>query len=229
MGTNKLIQSFLILTVSLGLLAVPFLANSAQETDTVCDTGIPEFSFLPNPDNMLGIEVDCGGEVFCIPRVPADQIDKDSGTDFTAGATIAAFEASTLKGVWLSVNRALSIIHFGSQSAVSTLEEVARPSDPQFSLEDFKDVDDRTYRFEADLLTTTFEKNLLCNINPGDSLCPNVPDSIKVRGWYIRGDGMTNDSTGEVHHPLLLMATGLSSFIKILGDGGVLDPTPKNM
>ena len=119
--------------------------------------------------------------------------------------------------------------HWGPPAApAADLADVATPS--EFSDEVFSSLDGRTTRIEFEVPKTDFEKlgwvptYVPVSIPPDPS--PDVP--LKLRGWYIRGDGVSaydNDdfsAEGHVEHPLIILSSGFPYSIAFdLPVGGV--------
>ena len=109
--------------------------------------------------------------------------------------------------------------HWGPPAAPpSQLSEVATPAD--FPDEVFRSLQSRTARIEFEVPKSDFEKlgwqpaSVPGSIPPDPN--PNVP--VKLRGWYIRGDGLSkgeadDDSRGQRNkqsktRPLIIMSSG---------------------
>src|SRR5262245_8003522 len=104
--------------------------------------------------------------------------------------------------------------HWGPPNApAADLSNVATPRD--FPDEVFSSLQSRTSRIEFEVPKTDFEKlgwkptYFPVSIPPDAK--PNTP--VKLRGWYIKGDGLSNDGEDEnnnakVEHPLIIFSSG---------------------
>lgn len=97
------------------------------------------------------------------------------------------------------------------------LSGVATPAD--FPDEVFSNLQERTFRIEFEVPKSDFEQlgwqpaSLAVSIPPDPS--PTAP--LKLRGWYIKGDGVAGNGDGENHgredrgareHPLVILSAG---------------------
>jgi pimeloyl-ACP methyl ester carboxylesterase len=108
--------------------------------------------------------------------------------------------------------------HWGPPAAApAQLSDVATPVD--FPDEVFRSLQSRTSRIEFEVPKSDFEKLGWQPVHVPGSLPsdpnPNVP--LKLRGWYIRGDGVSNAKSGDnprdrngqsKTHPLVIMSSG---------------------
>ena len=108
--------------------------------------------------------------------------------------------------------------HWGPPDApAADLSVVATPE--RFPDEVFSSLEGRTFRIEFEVPKTDFEKlgwqpaSLPVSIPPDPS--PTVP--LKLRGWYIKGDGLTRNGHGDNQgredrdareHPLVILSSG---------------------
>jgi hypothetical protein len=105
--------------------------------------------------------------------------------------------------------------HWGPPAVpAADLADVATPSD--FPDELFSSLDERTTRIEFEVPKTDFEKMgwvpTYVPITVPPDANPDVP--LKLRGWYIRGDGVSaynngdSRAKGHVEHPLFILSAG---------------------
>jgi pimeloyl-ACP methyl ester carboxylesterase len=133
-----------------------------------------------------------------------------------------AFDIDFLRGFWPSVPTASQqateatafffiTTHWGPpDAAAADLTDVKTPAD--FPDEVFSSLATRTTRLEFDVPKTDFQKlgwaptHLPVSI-PVDP-APNTP--LKLRGWYIKGDGMARGDEGRPtrEHPLVILSSG---------------------
>jgi len=45
------------------------------------------------------------------------------------------------------------------------------------------------------------------------NMLPQIPRKVKVRGWYIQGDGLKDNDTGVLHHPVIFYVPGITRAI----------------
>jgi pimeloyl-ACP methyl ester carboxylesterase len=108
--------------------------------------------------------------------------------------------------------------HWGPPSApAADLSFVTTPA--QFQDEVFRFLERRTFRIEFEVPKTDFEKlgwqpvSLPISIPPD----PSPTEPLKLRGWYIKGDGVARSGEGDDHgredrdareHPLVILSAG---------------------
>jgi pimeloyl-ACP methyl ester carboxylesterase len=115
--------------------------------------------------------------------------------------------------------------HWGQPAApASDLSAVATPAD--FPNEVFRSLQSRTARIEFEVPKTDFEKlgwqaaHLPITIPPDPN--PNVPH--KLRGWYIKGDGISNqEGQSNIEHPLIIVSSGFPFSIAYTSAYGAID------
>ena len=182
-----------------------------RQTGEPCFLGIdPDFYQMP----LFGESIQSGDHSICATRnwsaFPPEAFDLDFMRDFWALMTPhdqAAAEAAAFFFV---------TTHWGPPSVPpADLSEVATPQ--AFAAEVFSTLDERTYRIEFEVPKSDFEilgwtpAWIPVAIPPDPQ--PSVP--LKLRGWYIKGDGVTPDeaerherSGRTLEHPLIIISSG---------------------
>jgi hypothetical protein len=147
-----------------------------------------------------------------------------------------AFSIDFMRSFWTTLNASdqtnaegaayvLTTTHWGPPAAApSDLSDVATPAD--FPDEVFSSLQSRTARIEFEVPKTDFEKlgfqpaHLPISIPPDPN--PNVP--LKLRGWYIRGDGVRNEEEqSNIKHPLMIISSGFPYSIAYINAVGGID------
>jgi pimeloyl-ACP methyl ester carboxylesterase len=204
-------------------LSVVFVSPAiAQNCDSCVETGEPCFLGI-DPDiyqmPLYGVSIQCGDDQICATTnwspYPPEAFDIDFMRYFWTFQMNEAQQAQAEGAAFYFV-----YTHWGPPWAPpGDLSEIAVPSD--FSGEVFSSLDSRTTRIEFEVPKTDFEKlgwtatHLPISVPPDPE--PDVP--WKLRGWYIKGDGISNeDDQGEsdaadddddnIVHPLIILSPG---------------------
>jgi pimeloyl-ACP methyl ester carboxylesterase len=176
-------------------------------TGQTCDLGIdPDIYAMP----LYGEIIQSGDRQICATKSgPPALPPEDFGIDFMRGfwTTLDASDQANAEGAaYVFVTT-----HWGPPAAPpSDLSAVATPAD--FPGEVFSSLQSRTARIEFEVPKSDFEKlgyqpaHIPISIPPDPN--PNVP--LKLRGWYIRGDGVSSlgQRHSELKHPLIIMSSG---------------------
>jgi pimeloyl-ACP methyl ester carboxylesterase len=212
-----------IMPLTVLLAAGVFVATAGAHEGQVCRaTG--EACFLGiDPDvyqmPLFGEYIQSGDEMICATTnwspFPPEAFDIDFMRNFWAFGLNAAQQAETEAAAFFFV-----LTHGGIPAApAADLSEVAMPSD--FPGEVVSSLDSRTTRIEFEVPKTDFEKlgwtPIYLPVSYPPDPNPDVP--WKLRGWYVRGDGISEgDDEGEsdaddddddnVVHPLIILAPG---------------------
>ena len=192
--------------------------SACYPTGEPCFLGIdPDIYQMP----LFGEYIQKGKERICATRnwspYPPEAFDINFLRNFWATALTPGQQAQAE-----ALSFALVMTHWGPPLApVADLAEVATPA--AFADEVFNSLENRTTRIEFEVPKTDFEKIgwtpiYLPVVIPPDPQ-PDVP--LKLRGWYISGDGVTMNNKDrpehyrgpirdghDVQHPLLIMSTG---------------------
>jgi pimeloyl-ACP methyl ester carboxylesterase len=183
-----------------------------RATGDSCFLGIdPDVYQMPLP----GEYIQSGERLICATQnwsmFPAEVFDIDFLRTFW-GSLSPENQARTEAAAYYFVTT-----HWGPPTAPALdLAEVATPQD--FAGEAFASLAARTTRIEFEVPKTDFERlgwqsiHLPLSIAP--AAAPSVP--LKLRGWYIRGDGVVPDRVvrralgrpSSRQHPLLLLSSG---------------------
>jgi pimeloyl-ACP methyl ester carboxylesterase len=186
--------------------------NSCIDTGEACFLGIdPDIYQMP----LFGVNIECGDEQIC-------------ATTSWSSFPPEVFDIDFMRNFWFQMDPAqqaqteamsyfFATTHRGPPAIPpADLADVATPSD--FPGEVFSSLDSRTTRIEFEVPKTDFEKfgwiptYLPVSIPPDPD--PNVP--LKLRGWYIKGDGVSTDDEDcdsdndcdLVEHPLIILSSG---------------------
>ncbi len=192
-----------------------------RATGENCFLGIdPDVYQIP----LYGEYIHNGKEQICATTnwssFPPEAFDIDFMRNFWAFQLDAAQQAETEAAAFFFV-----LTHWGPPAVpAADLSEIAVPSD--FSGEVFSSLDSRTTRIEFEVPKTDFEKLgwnpiYLPVSNPPD---PNPKVPSKLRGWYIKGDGVSydddeeetdderddddGDDDGNIVQPLIILSPG---------------------
>ncbi len=192
--------------------------SACYATSEPCFLGIdPDIYQMP----LFGEYIQRGNERICATRnwspYPPEAFDIDFLLNFWATqlTTGQQAQAETLSFILVTT-------HWGPPFApVADLSEVATPA--AFPGEVFSSLESRTTRIEFEVPKTDLEKigwtlTYLPVAIPPDPQ-PEMP--LKLRGWYIKGDGLTSDDEyiserqegsipeeNDIHRPLMIMSTG---------------------
>lgn len=205
------------LAVVLLLFATTAAAQPSEKRGRCKPTGEPCFLGI-DPDvyhmPLFGESIQSGNRSICATRnwsaFPPEGFDLDYIRDFwslMAPQDQAAAEAAAFFFV---------TTHWGPPGVPpADLSEVATPQ--AFAGEMFSTLDERTYRIEFEVPKSDFEilgwtpAWIPVAIPPDPQ--PSVP--LKLRGWYIKGDGVTPDDSERqersgrtVEHPLIIISAG---------------------
>jgi pimeloyl-ACP methyl ester carboxylesterase len=173
-------------------------------TGEPCFQGIdPDVYHMP----LFGVSFASGQERLCATTnwssLPAESFDADF-MRFWASQLNASQQAQIeAAGVYFVTT------HWGPPAVPPRdLAEVATPG--RFAGEMFSSLESRTTRIEFEVPKTDFEKmgwspNYVPVVIPPDPR-PQIP--LKLRGWYIKGDGVADDDTGRTEHPLIIFSSG---------------------
>lgn len=189
--------------------------KTCRATGNTCFLGIdPDIYQMP----LVGEYIQLGARLICATRNWSDYPPEAFGIDFMralwpqlAPTDQAATEAAALFFV---------TTHWGPPGAAAEdLSEVPTPAD--FPGEIFSSLDRRTTRIEfevpkTDLETLGWFPAFVSGGIPPDP-APRTP--LKLRGWYIKGDGITEPDAlggddrarredGRVEHPLIVLSSG---------------------
>jgi pimeloyl-ACP methyl ester carboxylesterase len=185
-----------------------------MDTGDPCFLGIdPDIYQMP----LFGKYIQSGDERICATTnwspFPPEMFDIDFMRNFWAFGMNSAQQAETEAASFFFVTT-----HWGPPAApAADLAEVATPS--AFSDEVFSSLDARTTRIEFEVPKTDFERlgwtatHVPLSI-PAD---PNPDVPLKLRGWYIKGDGVSahdegdsdaDGAEGRVEHPLIVFSSG---------------------
>jgi pimeloyl-ACP methyl ester carboxylesterase len=166
---------------------------------------------------LFGVDIQCGDEKICATTnwssFPPEAFDIDFMRNFWTFQMDPIQQAQTEATSYYFVTT-----HWGPPTIPPTdLADVATPSD--FPGEVFSSLDSRTTRIEFEVPKTDFEKlgwvptYIPVSIPPDPN--PDVP--LKLRGWYIKGDGVSADDEDDsdsdnnndlVEHPLIILSSG---------------------
>ena len=224
LNVQKKLNLFIVIIIPAILLALSVVFVSpaiAQSCDSCIDTGEPCFLGI-DPDiyqmPLYGVSIQCGDEQICATinwsPYPPEVFDIDFMRYFwTLIDPVQQAQTEAMAYYLLTT-------HWGPPWVPpADLSEVGIPSD--FSGEVCSSLDSRTTRIEFEVPKTDFEKlgwtatYLPVSIPPDPE--PDVP--WKLRGWYIRGDGISNeddqgesdadgDDDGNIVHPLMILSPG---------------------
>jgi pimeloyl-ACP methyl ester carboxylesterase len=226
---QKKLNLFILIIISTILIApsVVFISSvTAQSCNSCISTGEPCYLGI-DPDiyqmPLYGVSIQCGDEQICATvnwcSYPPDLFFPPE-----------AFGIDFMRYFWTLMNEEqqtqteamafyLLLTHWGPPWAPpADLSEMMIPSD--FSGEVFSCLDSRTTRIEFEVPKSDFEKlgwnpTYLPPISPDPY--PDVP--CKLRGWYIKGDGISNeddqgksdaegDDDDNIVHPLIILSAG---------------------
>jgi pimeloyl-ACP methyl ester carboxylesterase len=232
---------FWLIAVTVLCITQPLADDQAKsESGSACyATGEPCFLGI-DPDiyqmPLFGEYIQNGSERICATRnwspYPPEAFDINFLRNFWATA-LTPGEQAQAEGL----SFALVMTHWGPPFApAADLAEVVTPS--AFPGEVFGNLESRTTRIEFEVPKTDFEKigwtpTYLPIVVPPDPQ-PEVP--LRLRGWYIKGDGLTmnKDDRPEqqelptphgygVQHPLMIMSTGFPYSIAFDSLVGAID------
>ena len=189
-------------------------ATGCRDTGEACFLGIdPDIYQMP----LLGEYIQSGDDLTCATRnwssYPPEAFDIEFMRAFWPTLS-PQDQAATEGAAFLFV-----MTHWGPPSApAEDLSNVATPAD--FPDEVFSTLEERTVRIEFEVPKTDLEtlgwqpKYLPLSLPPAPA--PKVPH--KLRGWYIKGDGLTTNDNGggdgelmdgrPVEHPLIILSAG---------------------
>ncbi len=203
-------------TQVLGTLGVQKADRSGcRATGTACFLGIdPDIYHMP----LYGEYIQTGDRLICATRNWSPFPPEAFNIDF-----MRAFwpqippqdQAATEGAAFFFVTT-----HWGPPNApAADLSDVATPA--SFADEVFSNLQRRTFRIEFEVPKTDFEvlgwRPTFLPVSVPPDPAPGVPH--KLRGWYIKGDGLTkNDDNGDnngehrddrsVEHPLIILSSG---------------------
>ena len=208
-----------VMAQSLGDRAIELLSGEKADcpgcrvTGEACFLGIdPDVYRMP----LLGQSVQTGDRLICATRnwssFPPETFSLDFLRQFWSLMT-PQDQAATEATAFFFITT-----HWGPPSApAADLSFVTTPA--QFQDEVFRFLERRTFRIEFEVPKTDFEKlgwrpaSLPVSIPPDPS--PTQP--LKLRGWYIKGDGVARSGEGDDHgredrdareHPLVILSAG---------------------
>ena len=215
LGNSIIVPAFLCVS------SVFFSGAVGAESRNLCiDTGEPCFLGI-DPDiyqlPLFGTYIQSGDERICATTnwssLPPKAFTIDLMRYFWAFQMDPAQQAETEAASFFFVTT-----HWGPPFApAADLAEVATPG--EFSDEVFSSLDARTTRIEFEVPKSDFQKlgwaatHVPLSI-PAD---PNPDMPLKLRGWYIKGDGISADDAdesdfdsaeGRVEHPLIILSAG---------------------
>jgi pimeloyl-ACP methyl ester carboxylesterase len=201
-----------IIPLTILVAASVFIGTASAQHGQVCRT-TGEACFLGiDPDvyqmPLYGVQIQSGDELICATTnwssLPPEVFDIDFMRYFWAFQMNPTQQAETEAAGYFFV-----FTHWGPPAApAADLSEVAIPSD--FSSEVFSSLDSRTTRIEFEVPKTDFEKlgwtaiHLPISVPPDPN--PDVP--WKLRGWYIKGDGIPKWCPHRRVHPLIILSPG---------------------
>lgn len=212
MGTAGLLAA--ILTSPPSALAQSAPSNVCRATGQPCSLGIdPDIFHMPDTGEII----QSGNRNICAttsgpPPLPPEAFTIDFMRSYWT--TFSPSDQANIEGeaaVFVTT-------HWGPPAVpVADLSEIATPAD--FPDEVFSSLAARTTRIEFEVPKTDFEKlgwqpiYLPISIPPDPH--PNIP--VKLRGWYIKGDGVTQDGSlsangaaattrSGVEHPLVIIS-----------------------
>ena len=184
-----------------------------RATGDACFLGIdPDIYQMP----LLGQYVQSGDRLICATRnwssFPPEAFSIDFLRQFWSLMT-PQDQAATEATAFFFITT-----HWGPPAAPSAdLSLVATPA--HFPDEDFRSLERRTFRIEFEVPKTDFEKLgwqpafLPVSIPPD----PSPAEPLKLRGWYIKGDGLARNGDADDHgredrdakeHPLVILSAG---------------------
>ena len=211
--------TFAVLAVTFfALSAVAQTVSPAPDGQTICRATGQPCSLGIDPDiyhmPLFGEIIQSGDRQICAtksgpPPLPPEAFNIDFMRSFWT--TLNAADQANLEGACYF----FVTTHWGPPAAPPPdLSGVATPAD--FPDEVFSSLQSRTTRVEFEVPKSDFEKlgfqpiHVPVSIPPDPN--PDVP--LKLRGWYIRGDGLSrHDGNGahgpaEIKHPLIIMSSG---------------------
>ena len=219
--TQRCVLGALVLERALGAVVVLLFAAAAaaqtsgkgpcRQIGEPCFLGIdPDFYQMP----LFGELIQRGDHSICATRnwstFPPEAFNLDFMRDFWS-IMVPQDQAAAEAAAFFFVTT-----HWGPPSVPATdLSEVATPQ--AFAPEVFSALNERTYRIEFEVPKSDFEilgwtPAWIPVVIPPDPQ-PSVP--LKLRGWYIKGDGVTPDdavlhegSERAVEHPLIIISAG---------------------
>lgn len=199
------------------LSASVFLSTASARNGQVCRTTSEACYLGIDPDvyqmPLYGELIQSSDEMICATTnywssFPPEVFDIDFMRNFWASLS-SSQQAQTEAAAYFFV-----LTHHGIPSAsAADLSEVAVPSD--FSGEVFNSLNSRTMRIEFEVPKTDFEKLGWTPIYlpyPPYLPDPNPEVPWKLRGWYIKGDGISSyfcrDNDDNIVHPLIILSPG---------------------
>jgi pimeloyl-ACP methyl ester carboxylesterase len=224
----SLITSIRIAGILAIFVAAPNYAVAQSDGKKICRaTGQPCFLGI-DPDiyhmPLSGEIIQSGDRQICAttsgpPPLPPEAFSIDFMRTFWT--TLNASDQTNAEGA----SYVFTTTHWGPPAApASDLSAVATPSD--FPDEVFSSLQSRTARIEFEVPKTDFEKlgfqptHLPVSIPPDPN--PDVP--LKLRGWYIKGDGLSNQGgQSDIQHPLMIISSAFPYSIAYVNAVGGID------
>jgi pimeloyl-ACP methyl ester carboxylesterase len=213
-------KCFIVVPLALCLCA----GTLAAEPDVVASSTASDACFATGEACSLGIDPD----VYGMP-LPGEYIqsgeERICATRSWSTLPAEAFDLDFMRAFWLSMSseqRASAEVsayvfvttHWGPPAAAAgDLSEVATPS--AFGGEVFSSLERRTTRVELEVPKTDFERlGWRASVAPVAVAADPAPDvPVKLRGWYIKGDGVRpaascQGARASLEHPLVILSSG---------------------
>jgi len=184
----------ILIPAPIGAVAEPGDTKICRATGQPCSLGIdPDIFHMP----LTGEIIQSGDRQICVTKSGPPPLPPESfGIDFMRSfwTALSPSDQANVEGG----SAVFVTTHWGPPAVPpADLSSVATPAD--FPDEVFSSLARRTTRMEFEVPKTDFEKlgwrpiYLPMSIPPDPN--PNVP--LKLRGWYIKGDGVTRDGNGD--------------------------------